>query len=122
MRLFFLVYFRVKYKNLQDFRKFKKVRKTLLYQRKTVFRKSSEYRFLWEGCSQRTANAREKAEKKKNLNYANCVSRFSTGWGGQNTILRDALIYIALSAPLQELVNRLFYIKALDGVFPCPIR
>ena len=38
----------------------------------------------------------------------------------RNTILRDALIYIALSAPLQELVNRLFYIKALDGGFPCP--
>ena len=30
------------------------------------------------------------------------------------------MIYIALSAPLQELVNRLFYIKALDGVFPFP--
>ncbi len=43
-----------------------------------------------------------------------------SGRGGQNTILRDALIYIALSAPLQELVNRLFYIKALDGGFSCP--
>ena len=64
-RLHFLGYFRVKYKNPQDFQKFKKVRKALLYQQKTVFRKSSEYRFLWDGCSQRTANAREKAEKRR---------------------------------------------------------
>ena len=63
--VFFLVYFRVKYKNLQDFRKFKKVRKTLLYQQKTVFGKCLEYRFLWDGCPQRTANAREKAEKRR---------------------------------------------------------
>ena len=38
----------------------------------------------------------------------------------RNTILRDALIYIALSDPFQELINRLFYIKALDGGFPFP--
>ena len=47
------------------FRKFKKVRKTLLYQQKTVFGKCLEYRFLWDGCPQRTANAREKAEKRR---------------------------------------------------------
>ena len=55
-------------------------------------------------------------ELKKALAIASAF--FWSGWPKHN-FTRCLDIYIALSAPLQELVNRLFYIKALDGVFPC---
>ena len=46
--------------------KFQKSPKNLaISTKKTVFGKCLEYRFLWDGCPQRTANAREKLKKEE---------------------------------------------------------